>query len=62
MDETQETLDETITANNVEEELKKLKIIDDYDSDEYEHVNKTNFRTKAFILKIQFTQSDLHDF
>jgi hypothetical protein len=28
----------TITAQTVEEELKKLKIIDDYDPDEYEHV------------------------
>lgn len=27
-----------ITTENVEDELKKLKIIDDYDSDEYEHV------------------------
>ena len=29
---------EYITTENVEDELKKLKIIDDYDSDEYEHV------------------------
>jgi hypothetical protein len=28
-----------ITTENVEDELKKLKIIDDYDSDQYEHVN-----------------------
>jgi hypothetical protein len=28
-----------ITTENVEEELKKLKIIEDYDSDEYEHVS-----------------------
>ena len=29
-----------ITTENVEDELKKLKIIDDYDSDQYEHVNR----------------------
>lgn len=31
--------DDCITADNVEDELKKLKIIEDYDSDEYEHVS-----------------------